>query len=211
MAKLVAGVLAPGTKLKPNDLQGEYACSPNTVRDVLMRLSNIGLVEFRMQRGFRATESTLDRRSDVARFRILLEQTGAADSMRRGGLGWEAELAAAHHKLSHIERQIVTDGDAKALMGFWTEAERAFHETLISACGSPMLIEAFAKVYLQFRQQFVGQQRDFGANYFEAIIAEHQAIVDAALSRNEDACRRAIHDHLKRNLQPAQIAKEETA
>lgn len=198
----MSGVLAPGLNLKPAELQGEYDCSPNAVRDVLMRLANLGLVEFRMQRGFRATESTLERRSDVARFRILLEQTGAIDSMRRGGLGWEAELAAAHHKLLHIERQIATEGGALTAMAFWTDAERAFHETLISACGSPMLIETYAKVYLQFRQQFVGQQRDFGLNFFEAIIAEHQAIVDAALSRDEEACRRAIHDHLKRNLQP---------
>jgi DNA-binding GntR family transcriptional regulator len=68
-----------------------------------------------------------------------------------------------------------------------------------------MLIETYAKVYLQFRQQFVGQQRDFGSNYFEAIIEEHQAIVDAALARNEAGCRQAIYDHLKRNLQTADL------
>ena len=198
--KLVSGAFSPGVKLKPTLLQGEYNCSPNTVRDVLMRLCNIGLVEFRMQRGFRATESTLERRSDVARFRILLEQSGTADSMRRGGVKWEAQLAAAHHKLLHIERQVLAEDDTKPLMDLWTEAEREFHETLISACGSPMLIETFAKVYLQFRQQFFGQQRDFGANFFQAIIAEHQIIVDAAVARDEVGCRRAIHDHLKRNL-----------
>ena len=193
-------------KLKPTALQGEYDCAPNTLRDVLMRLSNVGLVEFQMQRGFRATASSLDRRSDVARFRILLEQAGATDSMQRGGIGWEAELTATHHKLLHIERQIVVAGDIQTLLPFWTSAEREFHETLISACGSPMLIETYAKVYLQFRQQFVGQQRDFGANYFEAIIAEHQAIVDAALARDETACRNAIYDHLKRNLQTTHLA-----
>ena len=66
----------------------------------------------------------------------------------------------------------------------------------ISACGSPLLIETFGRGYLQFRQQFVGQQRDFGANYFEAIIAEHQAIVDAALARDQEACRRAIFEQI---------------
>jgi len=88
-AKLVSGALSPGMKLKPSDLQSEYGCSPNTIRDALMRLSNVGLVEFKLQRGFRATETTLERRSDVARFRLLLEQEGAAVSMRRGGVSWE--------------------------------------------------------------------------------------------------------------------------
>lgn len=210
-AKLISGALAPGMKLKPAELQGEYQCAPNTIRDVLMRLSIIGLVEFQMQRGFRATASSLDRRSDVARFRILLEQEGARDSMRRGGIWWEADLAATHHKLLHIEQQIIGVGDVGHLLPFWTEAEREFHETLISACGSPMLIETYAKVYLQFRQQFVGQQRDFGANYFEAIIQEHQAIVDAALARDEAGCRQAIYDHLKRNLQAADLPGTEKA
>ncbi len=199
-AKLVSGGLASGVKLKPAELQGNYDCSPNTVRDVLMRLCGIGLVEFQMQRGFRATPSSLERRRDVARFRILLESEGAAASMERGGVAWEAELAAAHHKLLHIERQIAQEVDVQPFMPLWTDAELEFHETLISSCASPLLIETFGRVYLQFRQQLVGVQRDFGNNYFEAIIVEHQAIVDAALARDQAACRKAIFEHMKRNL-----------
>ena len=165
-----------------------------------MRLYAIGLVEFEMQKGFRATPSSPERRRDVARFRLLLEREGAASSMERGGIAWEALLAAAHHKLLHIERRIASEAELGPFMPLWTEAEREFHETLISASDSPLLIETFSRVYLQFRQQFVGEQRDFGANYFEAIIAEHQAIVDAALARDRTACRDAIHHHLKRNL-----------
>ena len=165
-----------------------------------MRLSNVGLVEFQMQRGFRATPSTVERRTDVARFRILLEGEGASQSMKLGGVAWEADLAAAHHRLEHIERLIVASEDVKPFMPLWTEAEREFHGTLISACGSPLLIETFSRIYLQFRQQFVGQQRDFGSSYFEAIIEEHKAIVDAALARDQNACRSAIFEHMKRNL-----------
>ncbi len=196
----MTGGLAPGSKLKPSKLQVDYACSANTLRDVLMRLCSLGLVEFQMQRGFRATPSSPERRRDVARFRMLLEQEGVLESMRQGGVAWEAELAAAHHKLLHIERRIADETDFRDFMPLWTDAEREFHETLISASSSPLLIETFSQIYLQFRQQFVGQQQDFGINYFEAIIAEHQAIVDAALARDPAACREAIHEHLKRNL-----------
>lgn len=170
------------------------------MRDVLLRLSNVGLVEFQMQRGFRATPSSPERRSDVARFRILLEQEGVAGSMADGGVAWQAQLSAAHHKLSHIEHEIAAANEIGPMLPLWTEAEHEFHLMLVSACGSPMLIDTYERVYLQFRQQFIGQQRDFGTNYFEAIIAEHQAIVAAALDRDLDACRNAIHDHLKRNL-----------
>ncbi len=200
-ARLVTGGLPPGKKLKPTELQAGYGCSANALRDVLMRLCRLGLVEFEMQRGFRATPSSPERRRDVARFRLLLEREGVSESMERGGIAWEAELAAAHHKLLHIERRIADEADFRDFMPLWTEAEREFHETLISASNSPLLIETFSQIYLQFRQQFVGQQQDFGTSYFEAIIAEHQAIVDAALARDPEACCEAIHEHLKRNLE----------
>lgn len=120
--------------------------------------------------------------------------------MRRGGVKWEAQLTASHHKLRHIETQIATLGEVDPYMSLWSDAEWEFHETLVSACGSPILRETYAAIYLRFRQQMVGQERAFGENYFRAIIAEHQAILEAALSRDLESCRSAIHDHLKRNL-----------
>lgn len=198
--KLVTAQFQPGAKLKPSSLQGEYGCSANTIRDVLLRLSKVGLVEFEMQKGFRARPSTPDLRNDVTAFRIILEQQGAVLSMARGGVGWEAALAAAHHKLRHIETQLAATGGNLADRWLWSDAEREFHETLISACGSALMRETYANVYLQFRQQMVSQERDFGTNYFTAIIAEHQVIVDAALARDVEGCCTAIYDHLKRNL-----------
>lgn len=192
--------MPPGSKLKPAALQGDYSCSANTLRDILMRLCAVGLVLFEMQKGFRATPSSPERRRDVTRFRLLLEREGVASSMERGGVAWEAQLAAAYHKLLHIERRIVDEAFAGPYLPHWTEAEREFHETLISASNSPLLIETFSQIYLQFRQQIVGQQGHLGTHYFEAIIAEHQAIVDAALARDRAACHEAIYAHLKRNL-----------
>ncbi|WP_428928085.1 GntR family transcriptional regulator [Marinibacterium sp. SX1] len=198
--KLMTAELRPGTKLKPSELQGFYGCSANTVRDVLLRLSKVGLVEFEMQRGFRVRATTPERRHDVTRFRILLEQEGARLSMLNGGVGWESRLTAAHHKLSHIETQIAGADDVTPYLGLWSDAELEFHETLISSCGSPILRETYSDIYAQFRQQMVGLERDFGSSYFHSIIDEHQAVLDAALARDVEACRTAIYDHLKRNL-----------
>jgi len=200
--KLMNARFGAGEKLKPAELQGEYGCSANTVRDVLLRLTKVGLVDFEMQRGFRAQYTSPEKRNDVTRFRTLLEQEGATLSMKLGGISWEADLTAAHHRLSHLEREFERSGDLEdnpENMKLWTNAEWSFHDTLISRCGSPMLRDTYENVYAQFRQQMVAQERDFGRSYFSAIIAEHQAVLDAALSRNVEACRAAIHDHLKRN------------
>lgn len=198
--KLMTAAFRPGQRLKPGDLQDAYGCSANTVRDVLLRLSKVGLVDFEMQRGFRARASTPERRRDVTEFRIMLEQEGAVRSMERGGIQWESELAAAHHRLRHIETEIARSGELPPFLELWSDAEAAYHETLISACGSALLCETYRSIYGQFRQQMVSLERDFGTNYFRQITEEHQAILDAALGRDAEACRQAIYDHLKRNL-----------
>lgn len=199
--KLTTAQFAPGAKIMPATLQGEYGCSPNTVRDVLLRLSKVGLVEFEIQRGFRVREATPEVRSDITRFRILLEQEGAELSMARGGVQWEADLSAAHHALSHIEGQLSrSEGMDDAVFSVWSDAEANFHQTLISACGSPILTETYSNVYMQFRQQMVSLDREYCRVYFSTVITDHQSILDAALSRDIAACRAAIHDHLKRYL-----------
>ena len=198
--RLMTAGFASGAKLMPSALQHEYGCSANTVRDVLLQLSKVGLVDFEMQRGFRARRVSAARRSDIARFRILLEQEGAVGSMRQGGLAWEARLTAAHHSLSYIEREIERQGKMGSLLGLWSDAELAFHETLISACEMPVLIETFASIYKQFRQQITGLEEAYSPEFLHHIVAEHQAILDAALSRDEDALRAAIRHHQRRHF-----------
>ena len=198
--KLITSQLRPAEKLKPAELQHQYGCSANTVREALLRLSMIGLVDFENQRGFRVADVSAQRRQDVARFRILLEQEGAVLSMQRGGVAWESRLSAAHHKLKHIETQLSRDGLIETHMALWSDAEREFHETLISACGSDMLRATYENVYLQFRQQMIGLEPNFSPAYFTGIIGEHQAILDAALARAPEPCRKAIEAHLARHL-----------
>lgn len=198
--RLMTAGFGSGQKLKPKELQGIYGCSANTIRDVLLRLSKVGLVEFEIQRGFRTKPVTPERRRDVTEFRILLEQEGARRCMERGGVVWEAELTAAHHKLSHIEREIERTGDVIPNVDAWSEAELEFHLMLVSSSGSEVLRESYLDTYAQFRQQAVGLAFDFSSGYFDAIISEHLAIVEAALARDLDACQQAIYDHMKRNL-----------
>lgn len=190
----------PGDKLKPAELQGDYGCSANTIREVLLRLTHIGLVTFESQRGFRVASVTQAELNDITLFRILLEQEGASRSMRLGGVKWEADLNAAHHALVHIQHRIFREEEIQGNIKLWSEAERFFHETLISACESKILRATYASVYLRFRQQILNIERQFRDTYFATIISEHEGILNAALSRDETACRQAIHDHLKRNI-----------
>ena len=97
-----------------------------------------------MQRGFRARETSPEKRSDIAKFRVLLEQEGAALSIRKAGLDWEIRLNTAHHKLTHIEKLMTKHGLTDEHLMVWSSAEFEFHDALISGCASDILIETFS-------------------------------------------------------------------
>jgi len=193
-----------GQKVRAEHLRQEFGCSASTIREVLFRLSTLGLVEFREQRGFRVPEKSRRVLHELTHLRVLLEAEGTAMSIRLGGVAWEARLTAAHHQLSHLEMRLQTATDRAPFVDLWFAAERQFHETLISACGSDSLRSAHHQIYCRFRQQLMVEDRAF--DFISGNIKHHQQILDAALSGDEALTRQKIHDHLARHLMPTPMA-----
>nr|WP_256373002.1 GntR family transcriptional regulator [Pseudoruegeria sp. HB172150] len=187
-----------GEKLRPALLAEEFKVSPNTVREIMLRLSAVGLLEYEDQRGFRVAASSDQRLHELTEFRILLEQQGVTRSIANGGIEWEAQMTAAHHKLSHIEARIARTDDIPALLRPWNAAELEYHLSLMGAAELPILQQTFRNVYSMFRQQIITPER--GYSHHGSNVAEHQRILEAALDRDASACRSAIRDHLSRNL-----------
>ena len=200
--RLMMNGFTHGQKVKAEHLRQEFGCSASTIREALFRLSTLGLVEFREQRGFRVPEKSDQVRHELTHLRVLLETEGTAMSIRLGGVAWEARLTAAHHQLSHLEMRLQTAMDKTPFVDLWFDAERQFHETLISACGSESLRATHQQVYCRFRQQLMVEDRGF--DFISENIKQHQQILDAALSGDEMLTRQKIHDHLARHLKPAQ-------
>jgi len=199
--RLMTNGFEHGQKVKAEHLRLEFGCSASTIREVLFRLSTLGLVEFREQRGFRVPTKSRKVLNELTHLRVLLEAEGTAMSIRFGGVAWEARLTAAHHQLSHLEMRLQSAPDTTPFVDLWFDAERHFHETLISACGSNTLRAAHHQVYCQFRQQLMVEDRAFG--YISENIKHHQQILDAAMAGDEALTRAKIHNHMARHLMPA--------
>jgi DNA-binding GntR family transcriptional regulator len=196
--RLISNEFEHGAKLRAEILREEFNCSASTVREALFRLSTVGLVHFQEQRGFRVPNRSGQKLIELTHLRVLLESEGTVMSIRNGGVAWEARLTAAHHKLSHIEKRIHGMGDATELVDIWFNSENEFHQTLISACGSDVLIQTHSRIYAQFRQQLMVADRKF--NFVSQNIQHHAEILAAALSGDEALTRTKIHDHLARHL-----------
>ncbi|WP_299147284.1 GntR family transcriptional regulator [uncultured Tateyamaria sp.] len=196
--RLMTNGFEHGQKVRAEHLRLEFGCSASTIREVLFRLSTIGLVEFREQRGFRVPEQSRALIHELTHLRVLLEAEGTAMSIRRGGVAWEARLTAAHHQLSHLEMRLQSARDTAPFVDLWFDAERHFHETLISACGSDALRDTHQQIYCRFRQQLMIEDRAF--DFISENIRHHQQILDAAMAGDEALTRQKIHDHLARHL-----------
>lgn len=192
-ARLAVGEFAPGSRLKPDELRKDYNCSASAMREALFRLSCAGTVDFEEQRGFRVPQASLQRLLEVRHLRVLIEAEGAALSIERGDMVWEARVAAAHHKLAHIETRMNRLKQVHGHIVMWTQFDWEFHDTLVSACGSALLRETLRNLFFMYRQQLVGMVGEYG--FRKGTSEEHKAILDAALERDADKCAEMIRRH----------------
>ncbi|MDV7144047.1 GntR family transcriptional regulator [Tropicimonas sp. TH_r6] len=208
--RTVSGEFAPGQRLRAEILRSEYGVSATTMREVLLRLSTVGLVDFQEQRGFRLPEQSVELQRDLTRFRILLECEGACLSIRSESVEWEARLTAAHYALEHIESRVHVGEPSPELLALWVRAELDFHRTLIDGCGNEILKQTHQAVYYRFRQQLITSDRDF--HWVPMNVEQHQGIVTAALDKDEELVCERIGEHLMRNIKdPVENYMRETA
>lgn len=196
-ADIIFGRLAPGQKLKLDALKEAYETSISTLREILNRLSSEGLVLAEGQRGFQVCPVSVTDLKEIAALRLLLETHALGQSLAQGDMEWEARLVSAHYKLASLERLMAT-GDASRAED-WKRYDWEFHQALISACGSKLLIETHSVVfdkYLRYQMVALSYRGDVAAR-------EHQALLDAALDRDADAAKKILAAHIEGGVEHA--------
>lgn len=196
--KLISAHFSPGEKLKPENLRVDYGCAASTIREVLFRLSCDQLVHLEEHKGFRVPHVSIKLCNEAMHMRSILECEGARLSIQNGDLNWEAQLAAAYHKLAHVETKFSDMAKQTELFDLWCACEWEFHERLVSACGSELMRLRYKDAYDLHRLHMLAildSEDDKG--FRDGNIFEHKAILDAAIERDMDACLRHIQSHLK--------------
>ena len=199
-ADIVFGRLVPRQKLRLDELRRRYGASVSTLREILNRMSSEALVVAEGQRGFEVAPVSAENLREIAELRLLLEGHAMEESFAAGGIEWEARVVAAHHRLAELERRL-GDGDY-ADIALWKRYDWEFHQALISACGSAVLMETHAAIFDQYiRYQLI-------ALSFRGDIAarEHRALRDLALERDAAAARDVLARHIEGGVEHALVA-----
>ena len=196
-ADILFGRLAPGAKLRLDQLKAEYGVSVSTLREILSRLVSERLVTAEGQKGFQVAPVSVANLKEIAALRLLLECRALEHSFAAGDTEWEARVVAAHHRLARIEQRMA-EGD-RSETEYWKRCDWEFHQALISACGSRMLVETHAAVfdkYLRYQVIALSYRGDIAAG-------EHALLRDCALARDAGRACDALRRHVAGGVEHA--------
>lgn len=186
--------LAPGAKIRINEVAARLRLSPGAVREALSRLSAEKMTVAAPQRGYFVAGVSVEELKDLTRTRITIEQLCLRSAIAYGDVEWESAIVAAYHRLHRIS--LVDPEDRSRLNMAWSAAHTTFHAALAAACDSRWLLTIRAMLYSQterYRHLSVVLAREN-----RDIDAEHKGILDACLGRHPDLACELIESHLTR-------------
>jgi DNA-binding GntR family transcriptional regulator len=191
-AEILSGARKPQARIRLEELKSAFGVSWSPLREALSRLVAEGLIQVDESRGYRVAPVSRAEMADALEMRKRLESMALRASIEKGDDAWEADVLAAHHRLSKLEAKRARREELEE----WERWHRTYHETLWRACGSPILIQYCAQmnaVFARYRKLFLA------ANPFDPAVAEeHQKVTQAVLGRDADRACPLLEEHIDR-------------
>lgn len=183
---IVTGEFEPGERLDETQLATRYGVSRTPIREALMQLSAIGLVETRPRRG--AVVVDPGPQYVLEMFEVMAELEGMAGALaaRRHTNEDRDLLTAAHERCG--EAALSDDTDS-----YYYENE-VFHHAIYQASHSGFLKDQCAALHRRLRPYRRLQLRV--RNRMKVSFEEHRKIVEAILSGDDEAARLLLKGHV---------------
>lgn len=184
---ILRGTLAPGRKLKVEELKETLMTGASPIREALSLLTSDQLVERFDNRGFRTAEAGRENFEEILKLRCALEDMALRDSIAHADHDWEERVVLAHHRM---EKQPRADVEA------FEDRHKAFHMALLSNCPSATLLRFCGQLYdLNIRYRYLaGQSIGYAAR---DIPSEHRGIMEAATAGNADLASERLLSHYR--------------
>jgi len=194
---ILEGAIPPGEKLRIEALRERYQVGASPLREALNRLVSLHLVEQVEQRGFRVTVIAPEQLEELARTRCWISEIAVREAIADGDAAWEEEIVLAHHRLRRCQEHLVRPGPDKE----WEVLHRRFHAALIAACPSHWIREFHETLFdLSDRVRHLSLRKSVNSR---DVMAEHQAIMEAVVSRDAPKAVALLNAHFKRTAEIA--------
>jgi DNA-binding GntR family transcriptional regulator len=183
---IMYGVFAPGRQLGESELAARFAVSRGPLREAMQRLVQEGLLRSERHRGLFVIDLSASDVRDVYVARLAIERA-ACELIMAGNRG-EAVV-----RLSAALTTLVTaaaGGDRHAM----SDADQAFHQTLVSCAGNSRLERMAQTLLVETRMCLSALQEHYPEA--EELVGEHRALVNAISDGDERGLMALIESHM---------------
>lgn len=184
--RILAGDLAPGSKLRQDEVAAGFHASHVPVREAFRRLEAEGLVEAIPRRGVRVAVMNAARHFELLEMRAALEALALTHAAERFTRGHMVLLLQADRACSQAI-------DAET----WEAANAEFHRLLIEPCPLPQLMQTLGRLQLlvQWGGRVLAPQR---AASYPREDRDHRAILQALQGAEVARAAEILTRHIRR-------------
>lgn len=195
MAEILQGRLRAGERLIIRELADRLGVSPTPVREALVALEGIGLVDAVPNRGAVVRNMTAEDVREISQVRRALECEAVRLACGRVELAELHELAKAFREMRSAKRP------TKRFIDKARELDDRLHDLIANSCGNRFLLKEIGRLKLLFRAfrdvswEYEQANQDFLRCVEEA--GEHLVIVEALLAGDAKAASRSMARHIR--------------
>jgi DNA-binding GntR family transcriptional regulator len=192
MTGIFQGRFRSGQRLIVQEVARAYQASPTPVREALVELASLGLVELLPNRGAVVQPFGPQEIREISDIRRLLEVEAARLASGRMPAGEVAALEQELLSLAALPHDQTWDQSARDL-------DTRLHGLIADSCGSRRLAAEIGRYLTLFRSlRDVSHQRDAWTNFSRSNdVPEHLAIVEALRASDADGAARAMDRHIR--------------
>jgi DNA-binding GntR family transcriptional regulator len=195
--EILSGAIAPGTRIRQEEVAERLGSSRLPVREALRMLAASGLVQLETNKGARIPKLDREEVDVLYRMRERLEPLALSESMPHADIAMLDELEEIQ---GEIERGVDVSG--------FLELDRRFHLLTYSKCPTEDLRDSVSRLWnstAQYRRAFMnvtGPQRQWIVN------SEHRLIIEAMQRFDTKDGERYLVGHIRRTRKELAIHPE---
>jgi DNA-binding GntR family transcriptional regulator len=196
LADVFQGALAPGQHLVTQKLAVRFGVSHTPIREALIALAGIGIVDLVPNRGAIVRAVTTRDVREIAEVRRVLECQAARTACGRIALDQLDELAAELRHLLAWHEPPIAEFIRRARL-----VDSRLHDLIAASCGNAFLARELGRLKILFRAfRDLSYTRHEARNDHRRLAAEareHLDIVEALLAGDARAASRAMSRHIR--------------
>lgn len=187
---IMYGTFEPGQQLHEAELAARFEVSRGPLREAMQRLVQEGLLRGERHRGLFVIDLSATDVREIYLARLAIERTSCQLIMAGNRGEAVAHLSEALDNL--VEAAASRDRNAMS------DADHAFHQTLVSCSGNTRLERMAGTLLVETRMCLAALQEHYPEP--DELVAEHRALVDAISDGDEQALIRLIEAHMSESI-----------